>query len=424
MVNKELNIGFVLTRLAGTDGVSLETLKWDDIIKEFGHNTFYIAGELETSPERSMQVDKFHFQHPEIVESYDACFKNGKTRTPEITSRIKELTAELKKEIYKFYEKFDLDLIIAENVLTIPLNIPLALALTEFIAEVGIPVLAHHHDFYWERNRFLSNNVWDYLNAAFPPTFHNLYHVVINSSAAHQLAHRKGLSAKLIPNVLDFSSEPPTVDDLDDYASDVRENFGIGPEEVFVLQPTRIVPRKNIEESIELLSYMDCPCKLLISHASGDEGYEYEQHLRRYAAHMDVDTLFVAEQIGPERGKTKDGRKIYSLWDIYPHADLVTYPSDYEGFGNAFIETVYFKKPVVVNNYSVFSLDIQPKGFEVIDFTGYIKQETVEYTRRVLNDEKLRKQMVDNNFKLAERFYSYSSLRHHLRAVFDNIFGI
>jgi hypothetical protein len=35
------------------------------------------------------------------------------------------------------------------------LNIPLGLALTELIAETDIPVIGHHHDFFWERKRFL-----------------------------------------------------------------------------------------------------------------------------------------------------------------------------------------------------------------------------------------------------------------------------
>ena len=75
----------------------------------------------------------------------------------------------------------------------------------------------------------------------------------------------------------------------------------------------------------------------------------------------------LADIIGDTRGRTADGRKIYSLQDIYPHADLVTYPSIVEGFGNAFLEAIYFRKPILVNNYSIYSFDIKPKGFDVIE---------------------------------------------------------
>ena len=66
-------------------------------------------------------------------------------------------------------------------------------------------------------------------------------------------------------------------------------------------------------------------------------------------------------------GLTQDGRKIYTIEDIYHYADLVTYPSTFEGFGNAFLEAIYFRKPVVVNLYSIYRVDIKPKGFSAIE---------------------------------------------------------
>ena len=66
---------------------------------------------------------------------------------------------------------------------------------------------------------------------------------------------------------------------------------------------------------------------------------------------MDPDTRFVAQIINEKRGQAEDGRKIYTLEDIYPYAHLVTCPSNFEGFGDAFPEAVYFRKPIVVNIY-------------------------------------------------------------------------
>ena len=73
------------------------------------------------------------------------------------------------------------------------------------------------------------------------------------------------------------------------------------------------------------------------------------------------------------RGLTPDGRRRYVLADVYPHADLVTYGSSIEGFGNAFLEAVYYRRPLVVNRYSIYELDIKPRGFRVVEFDGYIR---------------------------------------------------
>ena len=83
-----------------------------------------------------------------------------------------------------------------------------------------------------------------------------------------------------------------------------------------------------------------------------------------------------------ERGLTEDGRKIYTLGDVYPHADLVTYPSSIEGFGNAFLEAVYYRRPILVNNYSIYEVDIKPKGFRAVWFDGFISTETLKQVRQ------------------------------------------
>ncbi|MCL2481720.1 MAG: glycosyltransferase family 1 protein, partial [Spirochaetaceae bacterium] len=144
------NIGFISLRFAGTDGVSLETSKWASVLQEEGHECFYLAGEVDTPPERSMADPLLHFQSP-IIKDLNKRIFGRSLRTKETTEVIYELKKAIKQKIYDFVNKFDIDLIIPENALTIPLNIPLGIAITDFIAETTIPTIAHHHDFFWER---------------------------------------------------------------------------------------------------------------------------------------------------------------------------------------------------------------------------------------------------------------------------------
>jgi hypothetical protein len=59
MVNPmKLNIGFVSTRFAGIDGVSLESSKWARVLEDQGHTCFWFAGELSKSNPISLQADQ------------------------------------------------------------------------------------------------------------------------------------------------------------------------------------------------------------------------------------------------------------------------------------------------------------------------------------------------------------------------------
>jgi len=412
-----VHAGFISTRIAGTDGVSLETLKWAKVLEKQGIKSFYFAGELETPSQRSYLCERAHFKNPEIRFIFRNCFGN-RQRKRSVTKKIHTLTEELKDELYKFIRTHNIDILIPQNAITIPLNIPLGLAITEIISETGMPVIAHHHDFFWERTHFLTNSVWEYLNMAFPPHLPTIHHVVINSSADNQLGLRTGVSSTIIPNVMDFENPPPPPDE---FASDVRKSFGIKDDEYFILQPTRVIKRKGIELAIELVSRLGGKAKLVISHASGDEGFDYEKRVRDYSKLMNVETLFISRRIDEKRGYTKKGEKIYTLNDVYPHADLVTYPSNFEGFGNAFLEAIYYRKPIVVNAYSIYSIDIKPKGFQVIELDGYVNTKAIEQTKTVLKDEMYRRHMVEHNYNVANRFYSYAVLEQKLSGVIKSV---
>jgi glycosyltransferase involved in cell wall biosynthesis len=262
------------------------------------------------------------------------------------------------------------------------------------------------------------NAVQDILDASFPPSVPSIKHVVINTPALRELAQRKGIAASLIPNVFDFDTEPPAVDE---YARDLREQIGLSPDDILILQPTRLVSRKGVEHAIELVRRLKEPrAKLVVSHSAGDEGLDYYHWLRDLAHLESVDIRFVANRFSETRKFDDKGQKIFSLWDIYPHADLITYPSVYEGFGNAFLEAVYFRKPILVNRYSVYMLDIEPLGFETVTMDGYVSDDVVEKVRHVLNDPELRKHMADRNFAIAKQHFSLAVLRRHLHNLLES----
>lgn len=420
-LNTSHRIGFVGTRFSGTDGVSLEAAKWAKVLWQSKHTSYWFGGKLDTNPEISKLVPHAYFGHPDIRWVNERTFGHS-SRDPEVTRRIFSLADHLKRSLYEFTRKFDIEIMVVQNASCIPMNVPLGVAIAMFCAETNFPTIAHHHDFYWERDRFAVNSLGDILRMAFPCTMPCIQHVTINSEGQRALSHRRGATSVLVPNVLDFENPAPQIDD---YNTDFRQAIGLEADDILFLQPTRVVPRKGIEHSIALIKALNNPkCKLVVSHESGDEGNDYLHALQDLAEQQGVDLRYVPTRIGEERGVNEAGEKVYLLADAYLHADFITYPSLYEGFGNALIEAFYYRKPVLVNRYSIFVSDIEPKGFQTITMNGFMTKDVVAQVKHVIEDADFRKEMVDHNFEVGKRFFSYAVLRRKLRALVTNVTGM
>ncbi|MGD9056500.1 MAG: glycosyltransferase family 4 protein [Desulfobacterales bacterium] len=414
------NIGFVSTRFAGLDGVSLEAGKWGVVLEREGYNCSWFAGELDKDPDKSYLASEAHFKHPYNLWINRQVF--GKTnKTAAVTESIENLKRILKARLQDFIAYFHIDLLIVENALAIPLNIPLGLALAELISETQIPTIAHHHDFYWERNRLQTNAVTEYLHKYFPPKSSSIQHVVINSVAQDDLIQRRKIGSTIIPNVLDFDNPPPT---HHNGFKDFMKSFGLKASDKTILQPTRIIQRKGIEHAIDLVKSLEgSQYKLLISHEAGDEGWEYAGRLKNYALDSGVDLRLAQKPIASPWQHTKQGLNGNSLWNIYNHVDFVTFPSLYEGFGNAFLEAIYLKKPLLVNRYATFVSDIEPKGFDLVTMDATVTADTVLAVSEILESPHRAAEMIDHNYEIAKQHFSYDVLRSRLDTIMNQRLG-
>lgn len=413
----KLNIGMVSTRFAGLDGVSLEAAKWAEVLEELGHCCYWLAGELDRPTSRSMLVPEAHFQS-DVNRWITREVFDRRHRSPEALAVIHDLRAILKSHLEQFIDHFRIDCLIVENALSIPMQIPLGLALTEIIAERAIPAILHHHDFYWERPRYAHNTVANFLQSAFPPSLPSAMHVVINSVAREQLARRCQLLATLIPNVMDFSRSF----DLDrtDRRRSIRA-MGIQPEDIVILQPTRVVQRKGIEHAVDLVDKLNLPhCKLIVSHAAGDEGMTYAHWLKRYAAQHQVDLKFLDIQPTPQNGNNSGFfHQYHELWQLYERSDFVTFPSLTEGFGNALLEAIYFRKPLLVNRYDTFIKDIEPLDLDLVTIDGILTKRHVETVRHLLSCPERLNQMTTHNYEIARQHFSYQQVRSRLQVILE-----
>ena len=122
-----MNIGFVSTRFSGTDGVSLEATKWAEVLQEMGHHCFWFSGLNDRPSEISRVVPQAYFGDAAIEEINASIWQTGPLPA-QIRERIASLLNHFKEEISDFVSSFSIDLLLPENAVTIPMNVPLGLA--------------------------------------------------------------------------------------------------------------------------------------------------------------------------------------------------------------------------------------------------------------------------------------------------------
>ena len=415
-----MRIGIVATRLAGVDGVTFEAAKWEMALTRMGHQVRLCAGEVDALRASARLIPPMHFNWGPSARVTAAAF-DPNSDPHAVRAELERLTGLLFPVLDSWVESEAIETLIVENAWAIPMHLPLGLALRRVVENRMLRTIGHHHDYWWERERFQTCVVPDVLIHAFPPDLPSVRHVSINSIAARELRRRRGLDSMVVPNVFDFEKPRPRPHPA--VRRRMRSELGMGERGLLAVQPTRVVPRKGIELAIELIGRLQDPqAVLLITSPAGDEGLDYLVQLERQAQASGVRLRYAADRFEPDL-EGKPMRPAHTLHDAYLAADLITYPSLYEGYGNALIEAIFYGKPVLVNRYPVYVADIASLGLEFIEIDGAITDEAVAAVRYALAHPERQARIAARNYDIARRRLSYKVLRRRLRRLLGEVVG-
>jgi glycosyltransferase involved in cell wall biosynthesis len=211
------------------------------------------------------------------------------------------------------------DVVIAENILSIPMN----LAASGVVAEVlrGRPTIVHHHDLPWQTGRDEVTEL--------PVDDPAWRHVVINRRTQREMAER-GFESTVIYNA--FPTDWPPGD-----RDSTRRRLGVAPDEIVLLHPVRAIPRKNIPGALALAEAVGGTYWL-----PGPVEDGYGPTLDRLLGATSVRVL--RAPVAPEPAAQADA---------YAASDAVLFPSHWEGFGNPPIEAALGRRPVAVGDYPI-----------------------------------------------------------------------
>jgi glycosyltransferase involved in cell wall biosynthesis len=271
----------------------------------------------------------------------------------------------------------DADLVVVENLLSLPLNPAAAKVVASVLA--GRPAVVHHHDLPWQRERF--RHVQDV------PTDPMWAHVTINRLSALQLGER-GIAATTVYNTFDTGAAPG-------HRGATREALGIPGDRLLVLQPTRAIPRKRVPAALALAEALDAVFWLL---GPAEEGYGPE--VARLLAGASVPVVHGPGPTGADR----------LVADAYAACDVVALPSTWEGFGNPAIESAVHRRPLAIGRYPV-AAELAAFGFTWFDADGHPAIAAWLSSPQPA--------LLEHNFSVARQHFDRSLLPDRLASVFD-----
>ena len=415
-----MRVGIVIGRIGGVDGVALETEKWAAVLRRLGHEVSILTGELEAEVAGCSVLPELAFSHPATIQEQDDAFFVQDGDETALLARLDAHAGVIERGLLGWMATSRIDVLITQNSTALPCHLAMGMALKRVIERTGIATISHEHDFAWERgDRYETryDSVRAIIDECFPPDLPNITHVVINSYCRDSLRDHHGLTASVVPNVMDFEAG---FGEVDDFNRGIAQELGFDRDDILLFQITRVVRRKGIETAIELVERLDDPrVKLIVTgHATDDRNEGYLNELRDQAADLTRphQVHFAAHRFATERAAANGQPAKFSLSDAYASAHACTYFSRYEGFGNAFVEALAARVPIFVNNYQpVYWPDIGSKGFKTVQIEGSeLTDAAVEEIRSVLTDSEYRTHIADFNHGMGREHFSYDVLSEHL----------
>lgn len=446
-----MKIGMIHQRTGGMDGVALEMDKWSSVLSDIGHEVVYCTGE---GP--GYLIPELHLLNEDESRILDTAFYKRDGNREETEDLLQKRISVIKPLIEKFLDEEAIDLLIIQNIWAVVSHIGTAAALAQIVQERNLPACGHHHDFFWDAKEPFESpfpEVTAWFDLFFPPDLPTLRHFVINSDERQKLMARRSIESTIVPNVID----PETVRrecPAEEHTA-FRKAVGAGPNDLIVMCGTRIIPHKYIEAALDIVLAMNRPQSRRILEGTevtggGTFGADssivfvatgrpeafsewYLDALRQKALDIGVEARWIGPRVSGMTPRT--GEDLGRLFDIYCHADLVTYTTYHEGWGNQLLEGLAAAKPMVAFEYPVFVSDIAGYGFDLVsmgrnvprqkDASGLLVtpdgvcQNAAVQAARLLSDRDEINRVTQRNLDIVKRHLSFDALRRILSSALE-----
>ncbi len=315
-----------------------------------GHSVSVLAGmgEVYTKDFPVRIEPALSSKNTRILQAHEECKKGNQEALERPTKRIYRVLKDWSLE---------LDVILAHNVLHMPFNLPLTLALQHLADSRDGPIVVSwaHDSPYFESSplKYLNSPPWQILKRLHP----NIHYVTVSESRKRLFKKHCGEAPwKVIHNGID----PVRFFYLDPKSVMLSEELDLFNRDLVVVQPSRITPRKNLELSIHIIRGI----KLLGHNVLFILTGAYDPHEGRAVAYyrrlkywvkelgLQENIAVLAEYRFGNRKKLVPDRIF--IRDLYLMADVLLMTSKDEGFGLPLLEAGMIKLPIACSKIPPF----------------------------------------------------------------------
>ena len=256
------------------------------------------------------------------------------------------------------------------------------------IGQTGIKSIVTIHDlvfkYYPAQYAFIDRTIYDY-KFRYACT-HADKVIAISEQTKSDIINYYGIDAEKIEVIYQTCDERYLVQKDENTLARIRRKYNL-PEE-YILSVGSIIERKNLLGVVRALRQL--PSNLSPPLVVVGKGMAYKKKVQEFliAKKMEQRVSFV--DIDNE-----------DLPAVYQMAALFIYPSFYEGFGIPVLESIFSKTPVITSNRSSLPEAGGPHSYLVDPNSD---EQIAQAIQDVLENEDLRKKMIQKSFEYAQQF--------------------
>ena len=320
------------------------------VFHRMGHSVSVLAGMGEVyTKDFSVRIEPaLSSKNARIMKAHEECKKGHQGALERPTNRIYRILKDWSHE---------LDVILAHNVLHMPFNLPLTLALRRLAhSGEGPAVVSWAHDspyFQPSPAKYLNSSPWVVLQHLHP----NIHYVTISESRMRLFRkHCGGGHWRVIHNGID----PVRFFYLDPKSVRLTEELDLFNRDLVVMQPSRITPRKNLELSIHIIRGIKLLGHNVLFILTGaydpheERGVAYYRRLRYWINELGLQDNIAVLAEYRFRDRTKLVLDRIFIRDLYLMSDLLLMTSKDEGFGLPLLEAGMIKLPIACSEIAPF----------------------------------------------------------------------